>query len=368
MIITLVVIITFVILYILFMQRPVFGRMPAGERLQLIKQQSNYKNGGFENQNFTPALTEGVTYYEIITTFLFSKPKRSKPDSVLPSQKTDLHTLSPDKNVLVWFGHSSYFMQVDGRKFLVDPVFSGSASPLGFTTRSFPGSDVYSVDDMPEIDYLIITHDHYDHMDYETLKLLKPKVKKVITSLGVGEHLDRWDYDKKLIIEKSWNEQEQLEPSFTINTTPARHFSGRTFKRNQSLWQSFVLTTPTLRLFLGGDSGYDTHFAEIGNKYGPFDLVILECGQYNKNWRYIHMLPPEVVQAAHDLKAKWLLPVHWGKFTLSLHDWDEPITAVTTIAKEKDMPIVTPMIGQELNLKNISALSPWWENVQLTEG
>jgi L-ascorbate metabolism protein UlaG (beta-lactamase superfamily) len=133
--------------------------------------------------------------------------------------------------------------------------------------------------------------------------------------LGTGAHFERWNFDQKIIIEKDWNETVELDQGFIVNTLPARHFSGRGFKRNQSLWMSFALQTPTMNLYLGGDSGYDTHFAEIGKAFGPFDLAILECGQYNRNWKYIHMMPEELPQAAIDLKAKKILPVHWSKFS-----------------------------------------------------
>ena len=320
------------------MQQPQFGKLPSGERLERIKKSPNYKDGQFQNIHFTPNLAEGVSMFTVMRQFFFGKSKHSKPPGVLPSKKTDLLNLDPDKNSLVWFGHSSYFIQVDGKKILVDPVFSGAASPVSFTTKSFPGSDVYTTDDLPEIDYLFISHDHWDHLDYKTVVKLKPKVKQVITSLGTAAHLEHWGYDKNKIIEKDWNEEIILDNGFIVHTTPGRHFAGRTLKRNRSIWMSFVLQTPSMKLFLGGDSGYDTHFAEIGNKYGPFDLAILECGQYNAYWKYIHMMPEETVQAGIDLKAKKILPVHWAKFSLSLHDWDEPIKRVTAEAAKKHMP------------------------------
>ncbi|MFL5809958.1 MAG: MBL fold metallo-hydrolase, partial [Flavisolibacter sp.] len=193
---------------------------------------------------------------------------------------------------------------------------------------------------------------------------LKPKIGKVITGLGVGAHLERWGYDANRIIEKDWNEQLFVEDGFIVNTKPARHFSGRGFKRNGSLWLSFVLTTPTKKIFIGGDSGYDTHFAEIGRQHGPFDLVILENGQYNKNWKHIHMMPEEVVQAAEDLKAKKLFPVHWSKFSLSLHSWDEPMIRVYKEARRKGMPIIHPMIGEAVNLKENVPSTTWWEGLK----
>lgn len=335
----------------LFLQQPKFGKKSSGERLEKIKQSSNYKNGKFQNLSHTPDLAEGVGYFTVMKEFFFGKSKRSKPASPLPSQKTNLLNLATDENVFVWFGHSSYFMQADGKTILVDPVLSGSASPIRFTTTSYKGSDVYTPADIPAIDYLFITHDHWDHMDHTTLLKLKPKVKTIITGLGTAAHLEHWGFDLNTIIEKDWNETIQLDNGFIVNTTPGRHFSGRGLKRNLALWMSFVLTTPTMKIFIGGDSGYDTHFKTIGNAYGPFDVAILECGQYNPYWKYIHMMPEEVVQAGIDLQTKKLLPVHWAKFSLSLHAWDEPVTRVTAEATKKNMEIITPMIGEAVNLQ-----------------
>ena len=255
-------------------------------------------------------------------------------------------------------------MQLDGKKILVDPVLSGSASPVKFTTRSFKGSDVYNAEAIPAIDYLFITHDHWDHLDYDTIMKLKPKIKRIITGLGVGEHFEHWGFDKNMIIEKDWNEEVRLDDGFIVNTAPARHFSGRGFKRNGSLWMSFVLQTPSMKIYIGGDSGYDDHFAAIGKKFGPFDLAILENGQYDKNWKYIHMLPEEVVQAAQDLRARRLLPVHWSKFSLSVHAWDEPMIRVVKEAGRKNVAVLHPMIGEVIYLKENTQTTAWWETVK----
>lgn len=347
----------------LFMQQPQFGKVSSGDRLERIRNSPNYRDGKFQNLSLTPDLKEGISYYTVIKDFFFKKSKRSIPGYILPSVKTDLHALHSHKNVLVWFGHSSYFLQIDGKKILVDPVLSGSASPVKFTTRSFNGSDVYTTDDIPEIDYLFITHDHWDHLDYETMIKLKPKIGKVITGLGVGAHFERWGFDSNIIIEKDWNEEVVLDPGFTVNTTPARHFSGRGFKRNGALWMSFVFAAPGMKIFLGGDSGYDTHFKEIGDKFGPFDIAVLECGQYNEYWKYIHMMPEEAVQAAIDLNAKALVPVHWSKFSLALHDWDDSIIRVTKESKRKNLSLINPMIGEEVDLKATGVYTNWWEKV-----
>ncbi|GAB3834238.1 MBL fold metallo-hydrolase [Pontibacter rugosus] len=342
LVVILAVILVLVLAVYLFMQQPQFGSIPTGPRLERVKNSPNYKNGQFQNLNPTPMLTEGASYFTMMKEFLLGDKASRTPSDSLPGKKIDLLNLNPEEDIIVWFGHSSYFMQLAGKKFLVDPVLSGSASPVKFTTRSFKGSDRYMPADLPDIDYLFITHDHWDHLDYETVEALEPKVKKVITGLGVGAHLERWGYNADKIIEKDWNEEILLEKDFRVNTAPARHFSGRGFKRNVSLWMSYVLTTPTKRIYMGGDSGYDSHFKTIGERFGPFDLVILENGQYDKSWKYIHMMPEEVVQAAKDLHAKQLFPAHWGKFSLSNHAWNEPIKRLTEEARKRICLYYTP--------------------------
>ncbi|MBC7388300.1 MAG: MBL fold metallo-hydrolase [Opitutaceae bacterium] len=347
-----------------FLQQAKFGKLPSGERLFRIEQSPNYKDGKFQNQSFTPDLAEDASYYGVIKEFIFNKNKRNKPSSIVPSKKTDLLNLDPNQNTLVWFGHASYFLQLDGKKILVDPVLSGAASPIIATTLSYPGTDVYSPAELPEIDYLFISHDHWDHLDYETMLALQPKIKKIVTGLGTGQHLEHWGFDASNIIEKDWHETEILDSGFSITATPARHFSGRSLTRNKALWVSFVLKTPTMTIYIGGDSGYDKHFAEIGTKYGPFDLAILECGQYDKSWKYIHMMPEEVVKASQDLNAKVFMPVHWAKFSLGNHAWDDPILRVNNEAKRLNINILHPMIGEEVNLKDsLTNFPEWWKGI-----
>jgi len=346
------------------MQQKRFGKVSDGNRLERIYQSPNFRDGKFQNQHYTPDLAEDVSMISILKEAIFDRSKRNRPADILPSVKSNLLTLDPAVDLLVWFGHSSYFMQIDGKKMLVDPVFSGHASPFSFMVKSFNGSNVYSVDDLPAIDYLFITHDHWDHLDYETVMKLKPKVKTIVTSLGTAAHLERWGFDISKIIEMDWNQQAKLDSGFLVTATPSRHFSGRGFKRNQAIWNSFVFQTPQKKIFIGGDSGYDNHFKEIGNAYGPFDLALLECGQYNYAWRYIHMMPEQTVQAAIDLKAKVLMPVHWGKFALALHAWDEPILRVTKEAHRLQMPIVYPIIGDLLNLNDSIVTTEWWNEIE----
>ena len=347
-----------------FIKHSSFGRLPSGDRLQRIRKSQQYKDGQFRNHSHTPDLTDGATYYKVLKEFILGRSKRSKPIEALPSKKQDLKSLANDSNTFVWFGHSSYFMKLDGKTFLVDPVLSGNASPVSFTTRSFAGSDRYTADDFPDIDYLLLTHDHWDHLDYKTLLALQPKLKTIITGLGTGEHLERWGFHPAIIIENDWHDHQLLEEGFEIHATPARHFSGRGLKRNQALWMSFVLKTPSMKIFIGGDSGYDTHFKTIGDLHGPFDLAILECGQYNAYWKHIHMMPEEVVQAAEDLRAKKFIPVHWAKFVLALHDWDDPILRVKKAAQEINLSALHPLIGELVNLNNPPTPIEWWKDVQ----
>ena len=361
-----IILISFIIVLILivyaFIIKPKFGKRPSGERLKMIKNSPNFKNGKFQNYKHTPVMIREAEFFKVLKDFIFSK---NKPNGIIPSIKTDLLNLERDKDILVWFGHSSYFIQIDGKKILIDPVFSGHASPFSFTTKAFKGSDAYKSSDIPEIDYLFITHDHWDHLDYETILKLKPKIKKVICGLGVAEHLVYWGYDSSIIIEKDWNEKIVLETGFNAYTVPSRHFSGRGFVRNKTLWTSFILQTPEFKIFISCDGGYDTHFSEIGEKFGEFDLAIMENGQYNKNWKYIHMMPEQVIEAAKDLKAMKIIPGHSSKFALSIHEWDEPLKRIMALSKQQNFQLLTPMIGEQVNLKDSSQkFSEWWKDVK----
>lgn len=348
-----------------YMQKELFGRSPSDARLERIKKSPNFRDGQFRNINHTPEITEGYSMFEVLTEFLFKSVERKRPVDTIPSVKTDLLKLAKDQDVLIWFGHSSYYIQIDGKRILVDPVFSGNASPIPGTNRSFTGTDIYTADDLPEIDFLFISHDHYDHVDHETLKALKHMTTRVFCGLGVGSHFERWGYDSSQISEHDWNETIPLGNGFFVHTTPARHFSGRTLSRNNTLWMSYVIETPTMKFYIGGDSGYDTFFKEIGEKHGPIDLVMLDDGQYDVKWKYIHMLPEEVIPAAKDLKAKRLFPVHNSKFVLANHAWDEPLEKITELNKRENIPLVTPIIGEIVRLKDPDQkFSQWWVGIK----
>lgn len=360
-ILVLTLVLALTIITLLYMRQSQFGGTASPGRQARMEASPNFKDGKFRNLSVTPELTEGYSMWEVMWEFFFAKKPRLRPIDTIPNTKTDLFTLPPDSNVLVWFGHSSYFMQIDGRRILVDPVFSGNASPVPGTTKSFTGTDIYTPTDFPTIDYLFISHDHYDHVDHETLVGLKDKVKKVICGLGVGAHFERWGYDSATVLETDWHQRVELDSGFVAFTEPARHFSGRGFSRNNTLWQSYLLQTPSLKIYMGGDSGYDTHYSDIGRRHGPIDLVILDNGQYDIKWRYIHTLPEEVLQAAKDLNAKRLFPVHSSKFVLGNHPWDEPLTKITELNKAYGFPLVTPIVGEVVNLNDErQAFKQWW--------
>jgi L-ascorbate metabolism protein UlaG (beta-lactamase superfamily) len=366
MIILLFILIIVVAAGMAYLRQPQFGANAKGKRLQRLQASPNFKNGSFVNRSPTPVLTEGFSQTGVVYDFLFRRSARTKPRGAIPSVPADPARL-PAGDWILWLGHSSYLIQADGLRILVDPVLSGAASPIPRSNRAFRGIDPYRVEDLSSIDYLLITHDHYDHLDYKTVVKLRERVRKVVCGLGVGAHLERWGYPPESITELDWDTELTPEEGLRIFGLTARHFSGRAFKRNSTLWMSFLLQTPTRKIYIGGDSGYDRHFREIGELHGPIDLAILENGQYNEAWKVIHFMPGENLQAAIDLKAKRLMPVHSGKFAMAMHDWDEPLNELVRRNKELGLPLVTPRIGELVNLNDASQVfTEWWRAVDET--
>ncbi len=290
----------------------------------------------------------------------FKKPASTTPHKVIPSNKTSLHNLVAKNPTVIWFRHSSYMIKSKDFTLLVDPVLSGYASPFSFFAKSFNGTDIFNVDDFPSIDLLVITHDHYDHLDFKTVTKLNRKVRRILTPLGVGAHLEYWGIESSKIVELDWWETAAVRNEIQITATPARHFSGRGLTREKTLWASYVLFIYGHKLFLGGDSGYDKQFVQFGEKYGPFDLAILDCGQYGANWPYIHMQPEETVKAAKELNTKMLMPVHWGKFALANHPWNEPIKRIEIEANKFQLPIIAPQIGEPFYIGESMPQHKWW--------
>lgn len=329
----------------LFVNQASFGRLPRGERLERIKRSPQYYDGEFHNSHLTALMTSDKNRWQAMWDFLFAKPERLKPAEVVPAVKTDLKKLDVNADLLVWFGHSSYLLQLSGRRILVDPVFC-MASPVSFINKPFEGTDIYVPADMPDIDYLVISHDHWDHLDYNTVTQLRGRIHKVIVPLGVGEHFEYWGYDKDDIVELDWQEDATPEEGFIFHCLPARHFSGRGLKSNRTLWASFLVETPSLNVYIGGDSGYDTHFREIGEKYRDIDLAILENGQYNEDWKYIHTMPAYLGREARELGAKQIMTIHHSKYALARHPWDEPLENERRAEKEDSLNLLVSKIGE----------------------
>lgn len=329
---------------------PGFGRLPRGERLERIRKSPNYRDGQFRNLENSPMMTGDKSRVRGMLEFLLRKKEGLRPDGPVTVLKTDLHALDPASDLAVWFGHSSYLIQTDRQRALVDPVFR-SAAPLSFLNRPFAGTDIYTPDDMPDVDYLIITHDHWDHLDHRTVTELKPRIRKIVCPLGVGEHFEYWGFPQERIVELDWNEEASLGDGFTVRCLPARHFSGRGLNPNRTLWASFLLQSPTRNIYIGGDSGYGRHFAEIGRQFPQIDLAILENGQYNEAWRYIHTMPDQLARAAKDLGARQIMTVHHSKYALSKHRWDEPLQTEAALAADTTLNVLRPEIGEVIRLE-----------------
>jgi L-ascorbate metabolism protein UlaG (beta-lactamase superfamily) len=348
------------------MQQAPFGKNPDAARLERMKKSSHYVDGAFQNSSPTAVMAEGASY--LGATIDYFAKSGTEPPAALPSVKRDLQASPPAKPSMTWFGHSTLLLQINGKNILIDPVFSERASPVQWAgSKSYAGTMVYVLTDLPPIDAVVITHDHYDHLDYSTIVQivqLAPRVGKFYVPLGVGAHLASWGVAESSITELDWWDAANIAPDMKLIATPARHFSGRGLTTNKTLWAAFALLTPEHRIYIGGDSGYDTHFKEIGDKYGPFDIAFLEAGQYNKNWPQIHMMPEETVQASLDLKAKVLLPIHWGRFTLGLHPWDEPIRRIARSAEARQVRISTPMIGEQVIIDSVLPNKQWWQDVR----
>ena len=365
----LIIVIVFAISIYLFMKTPVFGALPSGKSLEKVKNSKNYIDGEFRNKEKTELLTDTKkTPIKRLLEFAFEKdPEGTVPKIALPSVKTDLKTLDPNEDLIVWFGHSSLFIQIAGKKILVDPVFSKYASPIPFSNKAFEGTNIYTVDDLPEIDILLITHDHYDHLDYPTVKKLKEKVAKVIVPLGVDAHFLRWDFDEEKIVTVDWDDEVTIDDNLKIYALETRHFSGREFSnRNQSLWVSYLIEEKyndnLYRLFLSGDGGYSPRFKGFKEKFQNIDLAVMEAGQYNEEWALIHSLPEDIIKEVRDMEVTKLFPIHNSKFKLSKHPWDEPLRKLDDFTINTNIQLLTPMIGEKLYLHKENSFKKWWEN------
>jgi L-ascorbate metabolism protein UlaG (beta-lactamase superfamily) len=357
------VLVILLLVYFILNYYPAFGGKPSEVTKRAMLRSANYEQGKFVNPIPTSMDMKPKEMFKVATQMIKGTP------GARPSQAMPVVPLTPEGLIadgqpgITWFGHSALWLQLDGRTIFIDPM-------LGIAPSPFPdiGGKRYSktlpirVEDLPAIDVVLISHDHYDHLDYGTIKKLKSKVSQFIVPLGVAAHLVRWGVDASRIREAAWGDAFDFE-GIRFTSAPARHFSGRgPGDRFKTLWCSWIIRGRQANLFVSGDSGYGPHFKEIGEKYGPFDLTLMECGQYNERWSAIHMMPEETVQAAIDVKAKLLIPIHWGAFTLALHTWNDPIIRAARASELHDMAIATPRIGETIRIGSEPVLTTAWWN------
>jgi L-ascorbate metabolism protein UlaG (beta-lactamase superfamily) len=354
-----------IIASLFFYFAPQIGKAAEGNRLARIEGSRNYKLGKFHNLLQTPM---DMSFKDMSSTMweMIKGDSARQPVDTITTKEFDKEAFinaSDSEAVLSWFGHSSLLIKMEGQVLLVDPVFAERASMFTFMgPKRYEYSSQMRVDMLPEVDAVLISHDHYDHLDYSTFQQLRDKVKHFYVPLGVGAHLAHWGIEESRIIEFDWWEERQLTGNLELVFTPSRHFSGRGLgNRFSTLWGSWVIKGRSQRLFFGGDSGYFPGFKDIGIKYGPFDLTMLECGQYNKRWKNIHMMPEETVQAHQDLGGQLLMPIHWGKFTLSLHSWKEPVERISKAAAANSVQLLTPVAGEIMVIPSRTVDSDWWE-------
>lgn len=326
---------------------PQFGRNPSGARLERIRKSPNYLRNKFVNRTLEGQ--KDITlkqYLKIARKFIFGKRRRIIPPQPLEMVKRDLKHLDNGKNLYVWFGHSSYLLSLHGTTILTDPTLCCGA-PFPFINKPFPGTSLYSPEEMPDsIDFVIITHDHYDHLDYNTIVRLKERTVRFVCTLGVGAHLEHWGVAPEIIIEMDWEESFSPKPGWEIHCLPAQHFSGRALKRNPTLWASFLLSTPYGTIFAGGDGGYGPHFREIGQRFPDISLAILENGQYDEHWSHLHTMPSQLSKEVSDLGAKQFVTIHHSKYALAHHPWDEPLHNEAAVRDRLHIPLITAQLGE----------------------
>lgn len=340
------ILLTLLVIAVLILHHPCFGRSMSSERRQSVEQSAHYHDGMFHNELATPQFTGNKSSAKALWEFLTAADSDRVPHESLPVVRTDLRSLPLDRDWIVWFGHSSYLFCLNGKRYLVDPLLK-MEFPVTVMMRPFKGTDIYTPDDIPDIDVLIITHEHWDHLDYATLRDLRAKVKHAICPLGVAEYLEYWGYDKDIISETDWYEQLTVnDDTDTITCLPTRHFSNRLFGRNRTLWASFLVSSGSRKVYIGGDGGYDHRFRRIREQYGQVDLAMMENGQYNKDWALIHLTPEDLEKAIVDLQAKKVFTVHHDKFALAKHKWSEPDSVARQIAERHKITLLDSKIGE----------------------
>ncbi|MCQ6561852.1 MBL fold metallo-hydrolase [Paenibacillus mendelii] len=295
--------------------------------------------------------------------FMRGNPNR-QPASPIPTKPFYCDDIpDPERTQVTWFGHSAFLLEIEGKRLLFDPMLADTPSPFPlFGGKRYSRSLPIERDKFPFIDAVVMSHDHYDHLDYHSIRALKDRVGRFFVPLGVRNRLVKWGVDPAKVTEHNWWSEIEFN-GLTLACTPARHFSGRgIFGRNTTLWCSWVIAGKQAKVYYSGDSGYGPHFQEIGDQYGPFDLTLMECGQYDERWSGVHMMPEQTVQAHLDVKGSLLIPVHWGAFTLAFHEWTDPVERATKAAKARQVRIATPVIGETVVVGSCDyPTADWWK-------
>jgi len=341
-------------------KNPQFGGRPSPEDLERYSRSPQWKDGVFLNQSLTTMDVSLLSMPGLLKEFLTGRKKRQPPEPLV-IERLDTDQFEDVKDKFIWYGHSTVLFRVSGKNILVDPMFGPDASPIGpLRTPRFSKNSLDLIDHLPQLDLILLTHDHYDHLDYASIQKLKNKTSELWVALGLKRHLVKWGVPKNQIKEFDWWEEDQLG-ALRIVFTPSRHFSGRgAFDRSKSLWGGWVIQSENRRIYWSGDGGYDSHFKDIGAKYGPFDWGFMECGQYNEKWHQIHMYPEEAVLASQEAHVKTAVPVHWGAFSLALHDWTDPVVRFSREASEKKLTGCYPRLGEIVTFGEEPS-EPWWE-------
>lgn len=338
------------------------GRMSGG-RLDHARRSPQWVDGRFENPLATRTLVPG-SFFAILRMQVCGKQVRYSPHPIPVEIRKRVDYDSPPESGLrvTWMGHSSVLLEIDRLRVLTDPVWSERVSPSSLAGPKRFFKPPIALDELPSIDAVLISHDHYDHLDMATVKTLSVRGTLFLVPLGVGAHLEKWGIPVAQVRELDWNEHVLLE-GVTFTATPARHFSGRgVTNQNSTLWSSWVVTGPRHRVFFCGDSGFFGGFRDIGRDHGPFDLTLISSGAYDRTWPMIHMTPEDVVQANVDVRGRLLLPIHWGTFNLAFHDWNEPAERAFLAAAERAVSIVVPRPGQLVEPSRVADLprEQWW--------
>lgn len=301
----------------------------------------------------------------IFWNMVFRKPRNTRPSGVIPVQALTREQLlaAPDRSVYR-LGHSTVLLKLRGKFWLTDPVFAERASPVQWAgPRRFHQPPI-SLEALPPIEAVILSHDHYDHLDHESILKLADKTRFFLAPLGVGDTLIKWGVDARKVRQLDWWQGTEVD-GIRFIATPSQHFSGRgLFDGNTTLWASWVMVDGDKRIFFSGDTGYFDGFKRIGERYGPFDLTLMETGAYNVDWPHIHMQPEQTLQAHIDLKGRWLLPIHNGTFDLAMHAWHEPFDRILALSWERNVYITTPRMGEAFKLMQPQHGDAWWFEVE----